>query len=94
MAVAPMRQRHPHARASLQQVPDRRRGTIGEPVPWYRDRSKVSSQYDPSKIEPAIAERWLANNTYSIGESERLAAYYALTMFPYPSGDGTVRIMV
>jgi leucyl-tRNA synthetase len=47
----------------------------------------VPAEYDPSTIEPAIAEGWAESNTYSIDEADRQAAYYALTMFPYPSGD-------
>jgi leucyl-tRNA synthetase len=41
--------------------------------------------YDPQAIEEAIAERWYDDREYSIDPSD--ADYYALTMFPYPSGD-------
>jgi leucyl-tRNA synthetase len=50
-------------------------------------------RYDPLAIEPPIAQRWHEQRTYSLaprpsadrGTSED--TYYALTMFPYPSGD-------
>jgi leucyl-tRNA synthetase len=55
-------------------------------------------RYDPLAFEPAIARRWAEERTYSLSprpESAHAAAaadgeeppYYALTMFPYPSGD-------
>jgi leucyl-tRNA synthetase len=43
--------------------------------------------YEPDVIEPPLARRWYDEATYSL-PAERLGeAYYALTMFPYPSGD-------
>ncbi|MEA2299012.1 MAG: leucyl-tRNA synthetase [Solirubrobacteraceae bacterium] len=45
-------------------------------------------EYDPAAIEPLLAERWVADGTYTVedlGDGED--PYYALTMFPYPSGD-------
>ena len=55
-------------------------------------------RYDPLSFEPAIAARWAEGRTYSLAPrptSTHAAAastgeeppYYALTMFPYPSGD-------
>jgi leucyl-tRNA synthetase len=50
-------------------------------------------RYDPLAFEPAIAQRWHDERTYSFPRDDhgRVAAdddgYYALTMFPYPSGD-------
>ncbi len=51
-------------------------------------------RYDPLAIEPPIADRWAAGHTYSLrpgpaalGPDDVDDAYYALTMFPYPSGD-------
>ena len=50
-------------------------------------------RYDPLAFEPAIAQRWYELRSYSLtprpdsveaGDEE---TYYALTMFPYPSGD-------
>jgi leucyl-tRNA synthetase len=50
-------------------------------------------RYDPLAIEPPIAQRWRDEHTYSLqprpsadrGEGD--GTFYALTMFPYPSGD-------
>jgi leucyl-tRNA synthetase len=51
-----------------------------------------ADRYDPQAIEPPIAKRWHDERTYSL--SPRPSAdrsgddtFYALTMFPYPSGD-------
>ncbi len=50
-------------------------------------------RYDPLGFEPALAEAWARERTYSLrpGPAEATAqdddAFYALTMFPYPSGD-------
>ncbi len=53
-----------------------------------------TERYDPLAIEPPIAERWAEEHTYSLrpgpaalGPDDVDDAYYALTMFPYPSGD-------
>jgi leucyl-tRNA synthetase len=58
-------------------------------------RTDELERYDPLVIEPPIAERWAQQRTYSLrpGPAEldpsslERAPYYALTMFPYPSGD-------
>jgi leucyl-tRNA synthetase len=49
-------------------------------------------RYDPLAVEPAMAARWHDERTYSLRPpaAEQPAdaePYYALTMFPYPSGD-------
>ena len=44
-------------------------------------------RYDPSAIEPAIAQRWYDERTYTLRDDHPGPRYYALTMFPYPSGD-------
>ncbi|MFP4634826.1 MAG: class I tRNA ligase family protein, partial [Nitriliruptoraceae bacterium] len=51
-------------------------------------------RYDPHAIEPTIAQRWAQQRTYSLPRELRSAPpettgslFYALTMFPYPSGD-------
>jgi leucyl-tRNA synthetase len=44
-------------------------------------------RYDPSAIEEPIARRWYDEGTYSLSLEPGDAPYYALTMFPYPSGD-------
>jgi leucyl-tRNA synthetase len=56
--------------------------------------STEPDHYDPSAIEPPIARRWAQERTYSLEPGPQQARpeddaglYYALTMFPYPSGD-------
>ncbi len=49
-------------------------------------------RYDPLAIEPPIAARWRDDGSYTLDpppgpERDRDDTYYALTMFPYPSGD-------
>jgi leucyl-tRNA synthetase len=50
-------------------------------------------RYDPLAFEPAIAQRWVDERAYTLRPSageplpEGAEPYYALTMFPYPSGD-------
>lgn len=43
--------------------------------------------YDPSTLEPPIAQRWVEEGAYVLPEDHPGEPYYALTMFPYPSGD-------
>ena len=43
--------------------------------------------YEPLDFEPAIAERWERERTWSVDVSADDDPYYAVTMFPYPSGD-------
>jgi leucyl-tRNA synthetase len=44
-------------------------------------------RYDPRAIEEPIARRWYDERTYSLRPDGSGDPYYALTMFPYPSGD-------
>ncbi|MDX1510985.1 MAG: leucine--tRNA ligase [Nitriliruptorales bacterium] len=44
-------------------------------------------RYDPHVIEPPIAQRWYDERTYTLDPAQSGERYYALTMFPYPSGD-------
>lgn len=49
-------------------------------------------RYDPLAIEPPIATRWVDEHTYTLTPAAADPAanqdtFYALTMFPYPSGD-------
>jgi leucyl-tRNA synthetase len=45
-------------------------------------------RYDPLRLEPPIARRWDEEGTYTLDlDAEGGEPYYALTMFPYPSGD-------
>jgi leucyl-tRNA synthetase len=43
--------------------------------------------YDPHEIEPKWQERWDAEGLYRADEDDPRPKYYALDMFPYPSGD-------
>ncbi len=43
--------------------------------------------YEPLDFEPGIAARWEADRTYSVEVTPEDDPYYAVTMFPYPSGD-------
>ncbi|MBS3941516.1 MAG: leucine--tRNA ligase, partial [Actinobacteria bacterium] len=46
-------------------------------------------RYDPLAFEPAIAARWHDERVYSLplDANREDGGFYALTMFPYPSGD-------
>lgn len=44
--------------------------------------------YDPSKIEPKWQQYWLKNKTFKAEADSKNPKYYALDMFPYPSGAG------
>jgi leucyl-tRNA synthetase len=48
----------------------------------------MARPYDPSEIEPRWAEAWAAENLYAAGgPDDPRPRFYALDMFPYPSGD-------
>ncbi|HXJ66839.1 MAG TPA: leucine--tRNA ligase [Actinomycetota bacterium] len=44
-------------------------------------------QYDPSEIEPRWVAAWEAEGLYATPEDAERPRFYALDMFPYPSGD-------
>jgi len=44
-------------------------------------------RYDPLTLEPPIAQRWYDERTYDLKPGHPGETFYALTMFPYPSGD-------
>jgi leucyl-tRNA synthetase len=44
-------------------------------------------QYDPSEIEPKWVARWEAEGLYRASDDPSGERFYALDMFPYPSGD-------
>jgi len=44
--------------------------------------------YNPLKIEPKWQQFWDQNKTFKTGEDEQKPKFYALDMFPYPSGAG------
>ena len=46
------------------------------------------SRYDPASIEPRWQRHWAENKTFKVVEDLDKPKYYALGMFPYPSGAG------
>ncbi len=44
--------------------------------------------YDPATIEPRWQEYWETNKTFAVEADPSKPKFYALDMFPYPSGDG------
>ena len=44
-------------------------------------------RYEPGRIEKKWQEHWEKNNFYKVTEDEKRPKYYALEMFPYPSGN-------
>ncbi|HJR18873.1 MAG TPA: leucine--tRNA ligase [Actinomycetota bacterium] len=44
-------------------------------------------RYDPAAIEPRWAESWVADRIFEADENSSKPKFYALDMFPYPSGD-------
>ncbi|OGO09646.1 MAG: leucine--tRNA ligase [Chloroflexi bacterium RBG_13_60_13] len=44
-------------------------------------------RYTPSEIEPKWQEKWAADQLHSVTEDSSRPKWYALTMFPYTSGD-------
>ncbi|MFT4702419.1 MAG: leucyl-tRNA synthetase [Bradymonadia bacterium] len=46
------------------------------------------TEYSPKSIEPKWQAYWEANDTFRTGTDKSKPKYYALDMFPYPSGAG------
>ena len=46
----------------------------------------MNTEYQFKKIEANIQAKWKASNAFSASESSKLPKFYALSMFPYPSG--------
>lgn len=44
-------------------------------------------RYEPHEIEPKWQQRWEADRIYHAADDDPRPKWYALTMFPYPSGD-------
>ena len=44
-------------------------------------------KYSPQEIEPKWRQRWEKDRLYEVSENDPKPKYYALTMFPYTSGD-------
>ncbi len=47
----------------------------------------TEDRYDPLGIEPDLAQRWVDEGTWTLTRAGNRERFYALTMFPYPSGD-------
>jgi leucyl-tRNA synthetase len=50
-------------------------------------QQKTESRYQPREIEPKWQQRWADDRLYEVGEDDPRPKWYALTMFPYTSGD-------
>ncbi|MGD9115873.1 MAG: leucine--tRNA ligase [Dehalococcoidia bacterium] len=47
----------------------------------------MTASYNPQTIEKKWQQRWAQDRLYEVGEDSPKPKYYALTMFPYTSGD-------
>ena len=47
----------------------------------------MPDRYDPHAIEPKWRQRWEETRLYAADDDDPRPKWYALTMFPYPSGD-------
>jgi leucyl-tRNA synthetase len=66
--------------------------SVSESVSEDPTADAADERYDPLALEPPIAQLWRDERTYSLAprpgaERDRSDTFYALTMFPYPSGD-------
>ncbi|MFM7200538.1 MAG: leucine--tRNA ligase [Myxococcota bacterium] len=48
----------------------------------------MARRYDHAEVEPRWQAHWLAHKTFKTTEDPTRPKFYALDMFPYPSGDG------
>ncbi|MCM8528881.1 MAG: leucine--tRNA ligase [Lentisphaeraceae bacterium] len=46
------------------------------------------TEYNPAEIEPKWQKYWLDNKTFKVEKDDSKPKFYALDMFPYPSGAG------
>ena len=46
------------------------------------------TEYNPAEIEPKWQKFWLENKTFKVEKDDTKPKFYALDMFPYPSGSG------
>src|SRR5580765_3694988 len=56
-------------------------------APGGEEQAVSRRQYDPSEIEPRWVAAWEAEGLYATPEDAERPRFYALDMFPYPSGD-------
>ena len=47
----------------------------------------MTQKYNPREIEKRWQQRWAADHSYEVEEDSERPKFYALTMFPYTSGD-------
>ncbi|MCK4388292.1 MAG: class I tRNA ligase family protein, partial [Dehalococcoidia bacterium] len=47
----------------------------------------MALRYNPQEIEKKWQRKWDADGIYEVTEDKSRPKFYALTMFPYPSGD-------
>ena len=47
----------------------------------------MAAKYNPQEIEKKWQQRWADDRLYEVGEGDAKPKWYALTMFPYTSGD-------
>ncbi len=52
------------------------------------NQEPISHGYNPLKIEPKWQQYWDQHKTFKTGEDKGKPKFYALDMFPYPSGAG------
>jgi len=50
-------------------------------------QQNTDSRYQPQEIEPKWQQRWADDRLYQAGDDDPRPKWYALTMFPYTSGD-------
>ena len=46
----------------------------------------MTAEYQFKEIESKIQAKWDASNLFSVSENNKQPKFYALSMFPYPSG--------
>jgi leucyl-tRNA synthetase len=52
-----------------------------------RRGAAMPGKYDPQEIEKKWQQKWAEDRLYEVGEDDPRPKWYALTMFPYTSGD-------